>query len=1022
MKSRKVLLGLLLGVCACFAGTATAQKANFQSTKLIEIGPDNVAGRITSLVVTGHDATTQNQYVTHMYAGSATGGLFYCAEGVSNWEYVPCYVDGEELTLPISSMVKLNDSTIVIATGESLYAKGNKLNKMSALGRGIFLFNTVSREFAQVAGTNPGTDMDHHFASINTMSFMVSDGITYFYVATEKGLYRWTIAQASDWNNAPVSVFDGAVRDVKVSNQFNRAFFTSEGHVYKISDVISSRPPVDISGSCSAFGGAASDVVLALAPSDETYLYAAAFNKNGLMTGLYLTRNTNSWQLISTSTVTPFTSVATAKTCGAIAVSPNDPMRVVIGGANVFVGKGYVEDNPFQWMQTSQNESQLNYGNYMSTVYSNSAFCHSGIHQIVPNSYWWDTYGMMKEEYYFVTDGGIYLAVDKSCSDFMSMNIGLNTVQINSLAVAPDGTIISGANGNACPLIESRMDHSGGHSDSAWYDPQGSVMNHRANIIWDGNGGAVAASRFNQYVPISRRPMFVSAANGFIGRTYADFADYTNTQTWTAGEAFMSDKVVGGPAIGQIYLWETTHNVESNDSMIVLIDTMSYAYREGSEPFRMALNTEIHAGDSMVVLDTAHAFYPYYYTFDHNFVVKDELRHKAHRPYLSRMLAVGKDIAGADNTYLYYSWTPTDFRKVYDNSNDTRFWTHIYMVSLTASPHTYIRQGVISQDGDCAIVVVENDSLQQSYLARVHGLNSANYNLSVSKTCGQLDCMPSTRITTFDTIMVDGEKNYFFGRRISSISVDPRQGKDAVIVTFDGYGSDAANVVYIENASKENYVIHSIPLPVSIPAYSAIIEYTTGAVFVGTEDGVYTASDVTNPGWQPYGAFKGVPVTAMYQVTVDNEQMTHVGHDGVTPETYVFPRTKWPFALYFGTYGRGIFMDSTYVTRHENEIVDSNFWSNLGIPTVTTVGANSLRFYPNPAVESATLELNVAVAGEAVMTIYDLSGKKVRSERLGKLAEGVHTRTIDCQQLQHGMYLVNVVMGNQTATSKLIVR
>ena len=56
------------------------------------------------------------------------------------------------------------------------------------------------------------------------------------------------------------------------------------------------------------------------------------------------------------------------------------------------------------------------------------------------------------------------------------------------------------------------------------------------------------------------------------------------------------------------------------------------------------------------------------------------------------------------------------------------------------------------------------------------------------------------------------------------------------------------------------------------------------------------------------------------------------------------------------------------------------------------------------------------------MRIYDLSGKVVYSENLGVVGEGVHTRTINCQTLQHGMYLVNVVVGGQKATSKLIVR
>ena len=35
MKSRKVLLGLIVGFCVCLAGTATAQTANFQSNKLV---------------------------------------------------------------------------------------------------------------------------------------------------------------------------------------------------------------------------------------------------------------------------------------------------------------------------------------------------------------------------------------------------------------------------------------------------------------------------------------------------------------------------------------------------------------------------------------------------------------------------------------------------------------------------------------------------------------------------------------------------------------------------------------------------------------------------------------------------------------------------------------------------------------------------------------------------------------------------------------------------------------------------
>ncbi len=1019
MKSRKVLLGLIVGICVCLTGTATAQKANYQSNKLVEIGPDNIGGRVTSLVVASHP----DQYSTLLYAGAATGGLY--SRLVSNvdtvWEYVPCYVNGEELTLPISNLLKVNDSIIVVATGESYYGKGNKLNKMAALGRGIFLFNMNTQAFTLLERTNPGTDLDADFAAVNDMSMMVAQGVTYVFVATPKGLFRWTITQMSDWNAAPVRIFDDEVRSVVVSRQFNRAFFSSKGNLYKIGDVINNSAVVDITGSCTAFGANASAIDLALAPSDESYMYAMVSNRNGLMTGLYLTRNTNSWQLLSSSTVTPFTGVATAKTCGAVAVSPTDPTKVYLGGANIWVGKGYVENAPFQWTVSTSNESQLNSGDYMSAVYSSRVFVHSGIHQIVPDTRWVEETSFMYEGYFIVTDGGVYYSPTPSMAIFENYNRGMNNVQINGLAVCPDGSIISGANSNACPFIEARVEHNGGDRSTTWYDREGSLTNHMANVLWKGNGGNVAASRFTQYSPLSRRTIFVSSANGSIGRAYADFSNYTNTQTWTSDNFFMTDLVAGGPAIGQIYLWETDNNVSSNDSMYFIIDTLSYIKRNGQR-IEISTGLQVKRGDSIMVLDPAHASYPFWHVFDHNFTVRDEMVQRVHCPYVSRMLAVTVENDMPQNTNVSYCWFPTDFRKVFDASNETRFWSHIYGVNGATTPHMYVRYVAMSQDGDCAFVVVENDTLQQSFVARVHGLSTANYNATVPQIRDMLNYKISTRITTTDTIMARSD-SYYFGRRISSITVDPRPGKDAIMLTFDGFGNDAPNLVYIDNASSSNPTISYPALPTLAPAYSAMIEYTTGEVYLGTEEGVFRADNVQGAGWQPYGSFKGVPVTSMYQVTNNYSRIKYVGHDGVTEVPYVFPRTKYAYAMYFGTYGRGIFMDSTHVVDHTNEIVDpEDYAEDLDIPTIANVGDNAVRFYPNPAVSSATMELTVSHPGNAVMRIYDLSGKVVYTENMGHVAEGVHTRTIDCQQLQRGMYLVNVVVNGQKATSKLIVR
>ena len=1023
MKSRKVLLGLIVGLCVCLAGTATAQKANFQSNKLVEIGPDNIGGRVTSVVIVNNATDEASSLV---YAGAASGGLYVRnLRSDDLWKYQPCYVDGKELTLPISRMVRINDSIILIATGESYYPKGCNLNKMAAHGRGLFLFNlkdnNAATRFTRVNNTDPGYDFDANFASVNEMATMSAMGVTYVYVATPKGLFRWTINQPSDWNKAPQSIFSGNVHSVVVSKQFNRAFFSCEGGLYKISDVINSADPVNITGSCEGFGGNAKTIKLALAPSDESYLYALSSDRNGLMIGLYLSRNTNSWQILSTSTVIPFNGSATANTCGAVAVSPTDPSRVYIAGANVWVGKGYVDNSPYQWTVTSSNENQLNFGDYMSTVYSNSQFVHSGIQQIVCNAYWNEATSSIEDINLVATDGGIY-SFTSSSPRFVNYNRGLNNVQINGLAVTPDGSIIAGSNSNGCPFIESRMEHHGGANDSTWYDGSRGNTNHMANILWKGNGGKVAASRFTQYQPESRRPIFVSSGNGSLGRAYKDFSNYTNTQVWTSDEAFTSDQISGGPTIGQISLWETDNN-PAKDSIRFTIDTLGTVRRGGKDVKIGNSGFQIKTGDSIVVLDTAHAFHPFYHVFDHSFFVRNEPSHTVRRPYASRMLAVTVEKDMTENSNVSYCWVPTDFRKVYDASNETRFWGHIYGINRTNIPHNYIRYAVMSQDGDCVFIAVDNDTLNQSYIVRVHGFNSLDYSLPISVVRGAIKYDFSRRSTTTDTIrFADG--TYHFGRRISSINIDPRAGQDRLVVTFDGYSTEYPNVVYIDNASSNNYQIHEIGLPganANVPAYSAMVEFTKGEVYVGTEDGVFKAPSLSaSPSWSEYGDFRGVPVTSMYQVTCDYPMFKHIGHKGVSEELYIFPRTKWSKAMYFGTYGRGIFMDSTYVVNHENEIVSEDIY--LDIPTVYSVSNNSVRFYPNPAVNHTTMELTVGTPGKATAIVYDLSGKVVYSENLGNLAEGVHTRTIDCQNLQHGMYLVNVVIGGQKATSKLVVR
>ena len=196
-----------------------------------------------------------------------------------------------------------------------------------------------------------------------------------------------------------------------------------------------------------------------------------------------------------------------------------------------------------------------------------------------------------------------------------------------------------------------------------------------------------------------------------------------------------------------------------------------------------------------------------------------------------------------------------------------------------------------------------------------------------------------------------------------------------------------------------------------------MVEETTGDLYIGTSDGVfYRHGNV----WAPYDKLQGVTVTTMTQQQ-DELPVRHVlEHSGINPLNYVFARTKWSGAMYFGTYGRGIFVDMQYVTDTTNEVVDPV--DLLEIPTATATMAGALDIYPNPVSDFARLVVTTPVSGNGVLRIYDLRGRMVGTRQLGTLTEGEQSFTIGTEGLSKGMYLVNVIIGGYTAVAKMMVR
>ncbi len=747
MKSKKVLLGLIVAAFVGGAHFASAQpKANYQNN-LVEIGPDNIAGRVRAIVV---DQADPNH--TTLYAGGVAGGL-YKKTGDDNWQYLPYKNNNMEITLPISCMIQLPNNNILIGTGEGFVEKhGVNDDRMSPKGRGVYVFNVNDNTFSLINSTNPSVNSD--WAYVNRLAELERDGFLYIYAATNEGLYRWKLnASNPDWTTAPTLVQAGKFHDVIIVSADNIAYATAPGKMYRIGNVTGEAAAVEITNSNTAFGKS-SRIELAANTAHSlnangtydhtTYFYALVVDKDGLLDGVYITKNQQTWSRLTTSTVNPFTAENPGTLNASIAINPRNYKSIYVGGATLWSGEGYVENSYYQWIKESYSESELNTGNYMGSVYSNPMCLHSGIHQIVPT--WTIKDGDTIWLNYYATDAGVFCDYNGNIGTFRSLNKGLNTVQFNHIAVSNDASLIGGAIDNGCPFIQSRNAHDGVLPTNSWYDDDtASIMNHLANILWVGNGGGVASSRFQQLMPFTRRALFVSSEPGrfsfqgamgssnsaSFGRACADYTDYTNTQTWTIAEAFLSDIISSSNAIPQIKIWETTNNTIWNDSISFTIDT-NLTYIHNGQETPLTGNTRIQVGDSILVQSKPNFDYPFYHRFTESFFVKDKMHHKVHNPVVSRAIVNARTVRAYGAVHL--NMTPNYFRNVWNineagSSDDATIEKLMHWVNVYTSDEGYsVGNIAFSRDGKSIFINVYNDSTGRSFVFRLYDYCNTDVN------------------------------------------------------------------------------------------------------------------------------------------------------------------------------------------------------------------------------------------------------------------------------------------------------
>ena len=1102
MKKRKILFGIIAAILLFGTYTAIGQNPD---QGLNFLGPNNLAGRTRTIVI---DQQAEGDAVV-LYTAGVSGGLFKSENGGKTWMPVLDNA-GNEFVLPISCMVQ-NEGKLLIGTGEGL-SVSNLDNKGLIIpkGKGIYQYDPATAQFTCVIAA------DQNLEYVNKIA--VNGG--YLYFATNTGLFRAAMGAAQY-----ETIFDGGkVQDLDLAGE--RLYFTKGADVYMIDSLSKGVEYLKVKTN---HANTASRVELAVAPTDESYVYLTVADANGNLEGVYMTNtgytvemdsvvgtidtiaevsevdtivseinvvdsnisvidtlvseldtltttliidtipeiseivvsdtlitidsvfsaidsitmdsiftvsydttyvfdttftyiydslyaytfdttfayDTNyayiydtiftydttfaykydtlgydyfniyltEWNKISTSTVALFTS-RNGWYSNTLAVSLTDPKKLYLAGSNLWVAQGLEGTNIYTWTM----ESNAAYGR------PSAFYVHENIHDIA---------FLNDSVYYLATDGGIFkygeiydgvAIVGESGIGFSELNRGLTTTQFVSVAVANDGSVMGGALGHAMPYIKSR-------EDSEITTPMADSVNHAAESIWYGNGSWGAISMIHQVAPTEKEVMFVGAEGADFGRATSDYFNSTNTQAWTTGTEFNSTQFTTSAYNPAMLLWETLEDEVIRDSMEFRITAPVVVRRNGIDTLARE-GFEFMVNDTVMLRDQAHTDYPIAYRIAEQCTLDVAgISGIIKNPIQSRLFvtAVAQQFDGALYSKVYMTSNATDFRKVGGNSSEGINW-----IDIANLKESVVRALAITQDGENLFIAAEETD-GGSVLVRVRNLASANQNIT-----GAFTPNGPNQQTIIDTILTTE-------RVITSVSLS--SNGNVAIVTCAG-DEEGSNLYYIENVTTDEYRSVASNVLEGINIYSSLIEKETDSVFVGTVDGIYTMGSY-NDATPSYYGLQGVPVTFIRQQTAEMKFRRATYYTGTNATEYRFGKTKYPGAIYFATYGRGIYVDKTYVKDFENEI---------GINSPVAENINDVRIYPNPAASYTNIELEIANTTNVSIRVFDMSGKLVYTKSLDNLTEGVYTETINCQNMQKGVYLINVLTESQMMTSKLIVK
>ena len=438
-------------------------------------------------------------------------------------------------------------------------------------------------------------------------------------------------------------------------------------------------------------------------------------------------------------------------------------------------------------------------------------------------------------------------------------------------------------------------------------------------------------------------------------------------RTQTAGEDWVSTNFTSN----------SSYTVSTSSYRLPILLHESYDNQLNPETAKFFNETDATLPSGTDVLVMSNNGYPFHYTLTAPITAGDSI--EVHDPLTSTFFVAYTDVLLMTRTPLQFD-VEAVWYKVADKAHSGFKGEPLCMD--------------ITPDGDNMFV-----GMKEGKLFRVSGLNTVLDDISGTIT-DSLFAVTTTEITL-----------PISGQCVTSVCVDPRDN-NKVIVTCGNYGNNDY-VFYSTNAmsGEPTFVSKQANLP-KMPVYSSLIEMETGDVIIGTERGIYRTQNISNPNWSNDGFNMGeVPVMELKQ------QLQHHADEQIVKETEegtfvtVYPGVHNTGIIYAATYGKGVFRCENYKK-----------FSGYGVPENPVAETVSAVIYPNPVCGQATLSFEVKDNSNVSYQIFDMSGRMVMNQNLGRFTDGEYQVTVNAESLSAGSYILRLSQGARNTSVKFLVR